>query len=89
MQRWLQDLVRPQNEQRKRLYQQTFQMRYQRNELRSVAGMDVPGKADALGLGWVAMREQPDPRPFLQKPPAAVVSSAMSPSIPNARPRYG
>ena len=67
MQRWLQDLVRPQNEQRKRLYQQTFQMRYQRNELRSVAGMDVPGKADALGLGWVAMREQPDPRPFLQK----------------------
>lgn len=67
MQRWLQDLVRPQNEQRKRLYQQTFQMRYQRAELRSLAGMDVPGKADALGLGWVALRDQPNARPFLQK----------------------
>jgi D-alanyl-D-alanine-carboxypeptidase/D-alanyl-D-alanine-endopeptidase len=26
---------------------------YQRNQLHRVIGMDVPGKADALGLGWV------------------------------------
>ena len=28
---------------------------YQRNQLTRVIGMDVPGKADALGLGWVYM----------------------------------
>ncbi len=28
---------------------------YQRAQLRKVIGMDVPGKADALGLGWVYM----------------------------------
>ncbi len=25
---------------------------YQRNQLTRVIGMDVPGRADALGLGW-------------------------------------
>lgn len=28
---------------------------YQRTQLTRVTGMDVPGKADALGLGWVYM----------------------------------
>lgn len=28
---------------------------YQRNQLTRVVGMDVPGRADALGLGWVYM----------------------------------
>jgi D-alanyl-D-alanine-carboxypeptidase/D-alanyl-D-alanine-endopeptidase len=28
---------------------------YQRNQLHRVIGMDVPGKADALGMGWVYM----------------------------------
>ena len=28
---------------------------YQRAQLRRVIGMDVPGKADALGMGWVYM----------------------------------
>jgi D-alanyl-D-alanine-carboxypeptidase/D-alanyl-D-alanine-endopeptidase len=28
---------------------------YQRSQLTRVIGMDVPGKADALGMGWVYM----------------------------------
>lgn len=28
---------------------------YQRTQLTKVVGMDVPGRADALGLGWVYM----------------------------------
>ncbi len=28
---------------------------YQRNQLNKVEGMDVPGRADALGMGWVYM----------------------------------
>lgn len=28
---------------------------YQRTQLKKIIGMDVPGKADALGLGWVYM----------------------------------
>ena len=28
---------------------------YKRNQLTRVVGMDVPGHADALGLGWVYM----------------------------------
>ncbi len=28
---------------------------YQRAQFTKVIGMDVPGKADALGLGWVYM----------------------------------
>ncbi|VDY43739.1 penicillin-binding protein AmpH [Salmonella enterica subsp. arizonae] len=28
---------------------------FQRTQLKKMIGMDVPGKADALGLGWVYM----------------------------------
>ncbi len=31
---------------------------YQRNQLTRVIGMDVPGRADALGLGWVYEAEE-------------------------------
>ncbi|STS88642.1 penicillin-binding protein AmpH [Klebsiella variicola] len=31
---------------------------YQRNQLTRVIGMDVPGRADALGLGWVYMKAE-------------------------------
>ncbi len=30
-------------------------MIYQRGQLSKVEGMDVPGRADALGMGWVYM----------------------------------
>lgn len=33
-------------------------MYYQREKLTLVKGMDVPGKASALGLGWVYMAPQ-------------------------------
>jgi D-alanyl-D-alanine-carboxypeptidase/D-alanyl-D-alanine-endopeptidase len=47
---------------------------YQRTQLTRVIGMDVPGRADALGLGWVYMA--PNGRPgIIQKPAAAVDSS--------------
>ncbi|EPY2903035.1 D-alanyl-D-alanine-carboxypeptidase/endopeptidase AmpH [Cronobacter sakazakii] len=40
---------------------------YQRTQLTRVVGMDVPGKADALGLGWVYMAPK-DGRPgIIQK----------------------
>jgi D-alanyl-D-alanine-carboxypeptidase/D-alanyl-D-alanine-endopeptidase len=40
---------------------------YQRSQLTRVIGMDVPGKADALGLGWVYMQPK-DGRPgIIQK----------------------
>lgn len=40
---------------------------YQRSQLTRVTGMDVPGKADALGLGWVYMAPK-DGRPgIIQK----------------------
>jgi D-alanyl-D-alanine-carboxypeptidase/D-alanyl-D-alanine-endopeptidase len=40
---------------------------YQRAQLTRLVGMDVPGKADALGLGWVYMAPK-DGRPgIIQK----------------------
>lgn len=33
---------------------------YQRTQLKKIIGMDVPGKADALGLGWVYMAPKTD-----------------------------
>lgn len=40
---------------------------YQRDQLSRVIGMDVPGKADALGLGWVYMKPQNGRPGILQK----------------------
>lgn len=48
---------------------------YQRTQLTRVTGMDVPGKADALGLGWVYMAPKNGRPGIIQKPAAAVVSS--------------
>lgn len=39
---------------------------YQRIQLKKIIGMDVPGKADALGLGWVYMAPK-DGRPALSR----------------------
>ncbi|SFT40279.1 D-alanyl-D-alanine-carboxypeptidase / D-alanyl-D-alanine-endopeptidase [Kosakonia arachidis] len=40
---------------------------YQRNQLTRVIGMDVPGKADALGLGWVYMAPKEGHPGIIQK----------------------
>lgn len=44
---------------------------YQRTQLTRVIGMDVPGKADALGLGWVYMKPKTAIRALFRKPAAA------------------
>src|SRR5699024_3429151 len=51
MQQFLSSDVTPRSPQADRL--QT--LIYQRNQLTKVRGMDVPGKAEALGMGWVYM----------------------------------
>lgn len=40
---------------------------YKRAQLRRVIGMDVPGRADALGLGWVYMAPKEDRPGIIQK----------------------
>ena len=40
---------------------------YQRSQLTKVIGMDVPGKADALGLGWVYMAPKNGQPGIIQK----------------------
>jgi len=40
---------------------------YPRNQLTKVVGMDVPGKADALGLGWVYMAPKEGRPGIIQK----------------------
>ena len=40
---------------------------YQRSQLTRVIGMDVPGKADALGLGWVYMKPKNGQPGIIQK----------------------
>ncbi|WP_080770303.1 MULTISPECIES: D-alanyl-D-alanine-carboxypeptidase/endopeptidase AmpH [Chromobacterium] len=67
MQRWLQDLVYPQDAARKQLRDQMFRMYFKRDNLRSLRGMDVAGQADELGLGWIRMQEKPDAPEIIQK----------------------
>ncbi len=47
---------------------------YQRSQLTRVIGMDVPGKADALGLGWVYMKPKNGQPGIIQRPAAAADS---------------
>ncbi len=67
MQRWLQDLVHPQNESRRQLREQIFHMYFKRDDLRALRGMDVAGKADELGLGWIRMLPTPNSPEIIQK----------------------
>ncbi|UTH73488.1 D-alanyl-D-alanine-carboxypeptidase/endopeptidase AmpH [Chromobacterium sp. IIBBL 290-4] len=67
MQRWLQDLVQPQNPARRQLHEQIFQMHYKRNDLRYLRGMDVAGQADDLGLAWIRMEPSARAPEIIQK----------------------
>lgn len=56
MQRWMQQFLTSNSSgPRKTTAASEQTMYFQRNDLVSLKGMDVPGQADALGLGWVYM----------------------------------
>ena len=55
MMRWMQQYLSSDFYQRSNQADRMQTLIYQRTQLSRVTGMDVPGKADALGLGWVYM----------------------------------
>ncbi|PVW84675.1 D-alanyl-D-alanine-carboxypeptidase/endopeptidase AmpH, partial [Klebsiella pneumoniae] len=55
MMRWMQQFLSSDFYTRSQQADRMQTLIYQRNQLTRVIGMDVPGRADALGLGWVYM----------------------------------
>ncbi|MGG7445698.1 D-alanyl-D-alanine-carboxypeptidase/endopeptidase AmpH [Kosakonia oryzendophytica] len=55
MMRWMQQFLSSDFYSRNNQADRMQTLIYPRNQLTKVIGMDVPGKADALGLGWVYM----------------------------------
>ncbi|WBM72865.1 D-alanyl-D-alanine-carboxypeptidase/endopeptidase AmpH [Buttiauxella sp. WJP83] len=55
MMRWMQQFLSSDFHRRNTQADRMQTLIYQRAQLTKVIGMDVPGKADALGLGWVYM----------------------------------
>lgn len=55
MMRWMQQFLNSDLHRRSSEADRMQTLIYQRKQLHKVIGMDVPGKADALGLGWVYM----------------------------------
>ncbi|EOC0265550.1 D-alanyl-D-alanine-carboxypeptidase/endopeptidase AmpH [Cronobacter dublinensis] len=67
MMRWMQQFLASDFHRRSAQANRMQTLIYQRTQLTRVVGMDVPGKADALGLGWVYMAPK-DGRPgIIQK----------------------
>ncbi|MCI0288393.1 D-alanyl-D-alanine-carboxypeptidase/endopeptidase AmpH [Cronobacter sakazakii] len=67
MMRWMQQFLASDFHRRSSQADRMQTLIYQRTQLTRVVGMDVPGKADALGLGWVYMAPK-DGRPgIIQK----------------------
>ena len=67
MMRWMQQFLSSDFYARSNQADRMQTLIYQRAQLRRVIGMDVPGKADALGMGWVYMAPK-DGRPgIIQK----------------------
>ena len=62
MGRWMQQFLSSDLRARNPLSDKLQKMVYQRTELTKLVGMDVPGRADAVGLGWVYMAPR-DGRP--------------------------
>lgn len=52
MMRWMQQFLSSDFYTRSQQADRMQTLIYQRNQLTRVIGMDVPGRADALGLGW-------------------------------------
>ncbi|HAR9851603.1 TPA: D-alanyl-D-alanine-carboxypeptidase/endopeptidase AmpH [Salmonella enterica subsp. enterica serovar 4,[5],12:i:-] len=67
MMRWMQQYLSSDFYHRSQQADRMQTLIYQRIQLKKIIGMDVPGKADALGLGWVYMAPK-DGRPgIIQK----------------------
>ncbi|EIZ8954387.1 D-alanyl-D-alanine-carboxypeptidase/endopeptidase AmpH [Cronobacter sakazakii] len=67
MMRWMQQFLASDFHRRSPQADRMQTLIYQRTQLTRVVGMDVPGKADALGLGWVYLAPK-DGRPgIIQK----------------------
>lgn len=62
MGRWMQQFLSSDVQARSAQVDRLQTMIYQRSQLSQVVGMDVPGRADALGMGWVYMAPR-DGRP--------------------------
>ncbi|WP_399199647.1 D-alanyl-D-alanine-carboxypeptidase/endopeptidase AmpH [Tenebrionicola larvae] len=67
MMRWMQQFLASDFHIRSKQADRMQTLIYQRNHLTRVVGMDVPGRADALGLGWVYMSPKNDRPGIIQK----------------------
>ncbi len=75
MMRWMQQFLSSDFYARSNQADRMQTLIYQRAQLRRVIGMDVPGKADALGMGWVYMAPK-DGRPGIIQKPVEVAGSS-------------
>lgn len=67
MMRWMQQYLSSDFYQRSKQADRMQTLIFQRAQLTKVIGMDVPGKADALGLGWVYMAPKEGRPGIIQK----------------------
>ncbi|EXU75521.1 beta-lactam-binding protein [Erwinia mallotivora] len=67
MGRWMQQFLSSDIHTRSSQVDRMQTMIYQRSQLTKVDGMDVPGKASALGMGWVYMAPQNNRPGIIQK----------------------
>lgn len=67
MMRWMQQFLSSDVHHRGRQADRMQTLIYQRSQLHKVIGMDVPGKADALGMGWVWMSPKEGRPGIIQK----------------------
>ncbi|PHM37279.1 D-alanyl-D-alanine-carboxypeptidase/endopeptidase AmpH [Xenorhabdus innexi] len=67
MQRWMQQFLSSHNQLRKQTASREQGIYFKRAELASIKGMDVAGKADGIGLGWVYMNSRKDIPGIYQK----------------------
>lgn len=67
MQRWMQQFLSSNIAKRSPQADRVQKLYYRRDQLTQLKGMDVPGKADALGLGWVYMAPQNGQPGIIQK----------------------
>ncbi|SPW32440.1 D-alanyl-D-alanine-carboxypeptidase/endopeptidaseAmpH precursor [Edwardsiella tarda] len=67
MRRWMQQFLAGDQQPRSPYAARLLKMYYPRTKLNQVKGMDVPGKAAALGLGWVYMAPQDGHPGIIQK----------------------
>ncbi len=67
MMRWMQQFLSSDFYTRSQQADRMQTLIYQRNQPTRVIGMDVPGRADALGLGWVYMKPKNGHPGIIQK----------------------